>query len=72
MEPHYNLERAYNTTACAISSGKVDLVRFFLSKGAKPTGRYLQSEDTYLGAAARLPLYGRLFNAAKSIMQNVS
>jgi len=55
MEPDYNLERACNTTACAISSGKVDLVRFFLSKGAKPTGRYLQSEDTYLGAAARLP-----------------
>lgn len=55
MEPDYNLERACNATAVAISSGQVDLVRFFLSKGAKPTGRYLQSEDTYLGAAAGLP-----------------
>jgi len=55
MEPDYNLERASNTTACAISYGKVDLARFFLSRGAKLTGRYLQPEDTYLGAAARLP-----------------
>ena len=55
MEADYNLERACNTTAVAIASGKVDLARFFLSRGAKPTGRYLQPEDTYLGAAARLP-----------------
>ena len=55
MAPDYNLERACNTTAVAIASGKVELVRFFLSKGAKPTGRYLQPEETYLGAAAGLP-----------------
>ena len=53
MEPDHNLDRAINTTAFAIAGGKVDLVRFFLSKGAKPSGRYLQPEDTYLGSAAR-------------------
>lgn len=53
MKPDYNLERAGNTTSFAIASGKFDLVRFFLEKGAKLTGRYLQQEDTYLGVAAR-------------------
>ena len=55
MEPDYDLERAGNTTGCAIASGQVELARFLLSKGGKPTGRYIQLEDTYLGAAARLP-----------------
>ena len=55
MEPDFNLERAINTTARAIANNHVDLVEFFLSQGAKPTGRYLQPEDTYLGNAAALP-----------------
>lgn len=53
MEPDYNLDRAGNATSFAIAKGKIDLVKFFLEKGANPTGRYLQPEDTYLGAAAR-------------------
>ena len=53
MKPDYNLDRAGNTTSFAISSGKIDVDKFFLEKGAKPNGRYLQPEDTYLGTAAR-------------------
>ena len=53
MQPDHNLDLATNTTACAVAMNKVDLVKFFLSHGANPTGHYLQAEDTYLGAAAR-------------------
>lgn len=55
MKPDHNLDRAINTTACAIAVNNVDLVKFFLAPGANLTGRYLQPEDTYLGAAARRP-----------------
>ena len=55
MKPDHNLDRAINTTACAIAMNNVNLVKFFLSRGAKPTGHYLNPDDTYLGAAARRP-----------------
>ena len=55
MKADHNLERAINPTACAIANGDLELVKFFLSKGANPNGRYIQPEDTYLGAAASLP-----------------
>lgn len=55
MRPDHNLERVGNTTSFAIAYNRVNLVRFFLQQGAKPTGRYLQHHDTYLGAAARRP-----------------
>lgn len=55
MKPDHNLDRAINTTARAIGMNDVNLVKFFLSQGAKPTGHYLSPDDTYLGAAARRP-----------------
>ena len=54
MEPNYDLHWAINPMAMAISRGNIDLARFLLSRGAKPSGRYIQPEDTFLGAAARL------------------
>ncbi|KAG8526630.1 uncharacterized protein KY384_008831 [Bacidia gigantensis] len=55
MKPDHNLDRAINIMAQAISHNHVNLARFLLEQGAKPTGRYIQPEDTYLGEAARKP-----------------
>jgi len=55
MKPDHNLDRAINPTAHAIAMNNVELVRYFLAQGANPTGRYIQREDTYLGAATRHP-----------------
>ena len=55
MRPDHSLDWAGNTTLCAIEMNKVDLARFLLQKGGKPTGYCRFREDTYLGAAARRP-----------------
>ena len=55
MTPDYNLDRAISPFARAVASNQVDLAAFFLSRGAKPTGRYIIENDTYLGTAARRP-----------------
>ena len=54
MKPDHDLHWGINPMARAISRGNIDLARFLLSRGAKPSGRYIQPEDTFLGAAARL------------------